>query len=125
MSEPEITTFTLEEASELLDDVRALVEQLRDAHAVMEDRHDSVMASTPTNGGGEAHQAFLDASRAANEALEALNGMGIAVRDPANGLIDFPTIRDGQLAFLCWKLGEDQIGWWHPTETGFAGRQPL
>lgn len=125
MSEPEIRTFTLEEATELLPDVRALVEQLRDAHEVMEDRHDSVMATSPTNGGGAAHQAFLEASRTSHGALEELKRLGIVVRDPANGLIDFPSIRDGRMVYLCWKLGEDAIAWWHPTETGFAGRQPL
>ncbi len=125
MSEPDIRTFSLEEANALLPEVRPLLEEMRDAHAAMERHHDEVMGSVPTNGGGEVHRAFLEASQAAARAGRALGGQGIIVRDPSTGLIDFPTIRDGELVYLCWKLGEDDIAWWHPPETGFAGRRPL
>jgi hypothetical protein len=118
-------TFTLDEARKILEDVRALADAMAEAHKVMDEHHDDVMDSIPTNGGGAVHRAFVDASRAAADALDALTSMGVIVRDPANGLLDFPTERDGARAFLCWKLGEDDIGFWHTTETGFAGRQPL
>jgi hypothetical protein len=117
--------FTLGEATALLPRVRELVETLQEAQRAMEERHDEVMSSVPTNGGGAVHRAFFDASKASSTALNELTGLGVIVRDPANGLVDFPTERDGQPAFLCWKAGEDRIAWWHPTETGFSGRQPL
>ena len=118
--------FTLEEANATLPSVIPLVEVLRDAHVVMEKLHDQVMESVPTNGGGETHRSFIDASGEAAKAMHRLNKMGVVVRDPANGLIDFPTVREGREAFLCWKLGEGgSIGFWHPPETGFAGRQPV
>jgi hypothetical protein len=41
------------------------------------------------------------------------------------GLVDFPSERDGRPIYLCWKLGEQSIGWWHEVAEGFAGRQPL
>jgi hypothetical protein len=51
---------------------------------------------------------------------------GVIVRDVRSGLIDFPWIREGTVAFLCWKLGEPRrIEWWHPTTTGIAGRRRL
>jgi len=118
--------FTLEEANATLPNVIPLLEALRDAHAVMEKLHDRVMESVPTNGGGETHQSFIDASGEAAKAMHHLNKLGVVVRDPANGLIDFPTVHDGREAFLCWKLGEgESIAFWHPPETGFAGRRPV
>jgi hypothetical protein len=117
--------FTVDEANELLPKVVPLLEASRDAHRVMEELQQRVMESVPTNGGGEAHRNFVGASREAEAALRSLHEMGIVVRDPESGLIDFPSERDGQEVFLCWRLGEDLIEWWHPPETGFAGRQPL
>jgi hypothetical protein len=57
--------------------------------------------------------------------LGALQEAGIVVRDIDRGLIDFPTIRDGEEVYLCWELGEDSIDWWHDLEDGYRGRQPL
>ena len=49
---------------------------------------------------------------------------GVDVKDPDQGLIDFPTMRRGREVLLCWKLGEgDRISYWHPVETGYAGRK--
>jgi hypothetical protein len=117
--------FALEEASALLPAVTPLLESLRAANDAMESRSEAVMESVPTNGGGAVHREFIDASRQAGRALDALNEMGVIVRDPATGLIDFPAMRDEDIVFLCWRLGEDAIAWWHPTDTGFAGREPL
>jgi hypothetical protein len=51
--------------------------------------------------------------------------MGVQVKDPAQGLLDFPAVIDGQPALLCWQVGEQRIEFWHTMEGGFAGRQPL
>ncbi len=52
--------------------------------------------------------------------------LGIELKDYSRGLIDFPTMRGGQVVLLCWQLGEgDEIQWWHEVEAGFMGRQPL
>jgi hypothetical protein len=91
----------------------------------MEERYEAVMTSVPTNGGGATHREFLDASSRAATALKELTDLGIVVRDPSSGLIDFPAERDGEEIYLCWRLGEETIAWWHPPDTGFAGRQPL
>ena len=50
---------------------------------------------------------------------------GAEVKDLDEGLIDFPALRHGETVLLCWKLGEDEIRYWHALEDGFAGRQPL
>lgn len=59
-------------------------------------------------------------------ALERLAADGIVVRDPARGLVDFPAVApSGRPYWLCWLEGEDEVGWWHWPEDGFAGRRPL
>jgi hypothetical protein len=117
--------FTVEEANGALPTVVPLLEQLRDAQRAMAERQDAVQTSAAGNGGGSAGKEFLEASQAAGSAMAALDELGILVRDPETGLIDFPAERDGEEIFLCWRLGEDAVAWWHPTDTGFAGRQPL
>jgi hypothetical protein len=58
-------------------------------------------------------------------AVEQIQEAGCVLKDLEEGLVDFPTIREGQEAYLCWKLGEQRIGYWHSLEEGFAGRKPL
>ena len=60
-----------------------------------------------------------------NERLSRLNGWGIELKGLDEGLLDFPSDRDGRVVYLCWRLGEDHIAWWHDIDVGVAGRQPL
>ena len=60
-----------------------------------------------------------------NERLERLNAWGVELKGIDEGLIDFPSDRDGRTVYLCWRLGEERIEWWHELDTGFAGRQSL
>lgn len=117
--------FTLDEANALLPQVAPLLESLRDAQQAMEEHAEAVSQAAATNGGGSAGAAYLDASRTAGHCLTTLEELGIVVRDPATGLVDFPAEREGREIFLCWRLGEDAVAWWHPTDTGFSGRQPI
>jgi len=61
-----------------------------------------------------ARQIFLD-----------LDGMGVELKDPRQGLIDFRGNRDGRVVYLCWRLGEGDIAYWHELDAGFQGRQRL
>lgn len=54
-----------------------------------------------------------------------LDDRGIVLRDIPTGLLDFPAIVSGRQAWLCWRLGEECVGFWHETDEGFAGRRPL
>lgn len=60
-----------------------------------------------------------------NVILTGITEIGIEIKDVEQGLVDFACDRNGRTVYLCWKLGEEQIGFWHETSTGFAGRQPL
>ncbi len=54
-----------------------------------------------------------------------IEGMGITLRDIADGLVDFPALVNGRQVWLCWRRGEESVGFWHPIDTGFDSRQPL
>ena len=117
--------FTLEEANASLEVVSPLVERLRAAQAVIAETHETLVESAKSNGGGEEGRDFLDAISAAGKSIGELQDAGIVVRDPMTGLIDFPSDRDGEEIYLCWRLGEERIAWWHPATSGFADRRPL
>ena len=57
--------------------------------------------------------------------LQHLESLGIVVRDLEAGLVDFPTVRDGEPAWLCWRLSDPDLAFWHTTREGFASRRPL
>jgi hypothetical protein len=59
------------------------------------------------------------------ESLGALEEMGVVVKDIDAGLIDFPSVREGEEIFLCWQLGEPDVMWWHGRDDGFRGRRPI
>jgi hypothetical protein len=71
--------------------------------------------------GRDVAAALVELSRALNE----LDAVDVVLRDVDKGLIDFPALRDGEEIYLCWLLDEEEIGFWHQPDAGFAGRQPL
>jgi len=119
--------YTVEQANAALPWVAERLQQIRDALAVLEEPAQArALEHLNTVAGGaypgrEAAAALLAVMRAATQ-LEALD---IVLRDPRQGLVDFPSIRDGDEVYLCWRLDEERVGWWHAPEAGFAGRQPL
>jgi hypothetical protein len=54
-----------------------------------------------------------------------LDERGIVLRDIPTGLLDFPAVVSGRQAWLCWRLGEERIDFWHDADEGLAGRRPL
>jgi len=59
------------------------------------------------------------------KAVASLNSMGIQLKGPLEGLIDFPSYRGSELVELCWKLGEERVEHWHRIGEGYAGRKKL
>ena len=96
------------EAESLLPTVQPLVELLR--------RRVQAFRRTPSD----------PVAREIRALLEELAGLGVEVKDPDQGLIDFRTKRDGREVYLCWKLGEGaRIMFWHDLDSGYAGRRSL
>lgn len=69
--------------------------------------------------------AVRDAVGRMHEIVVRLVEWDVTLRDINTGLIDFPALANGRPVWLCWRLGEDDIAWWHGTDEGFAGRKPL
>jgi hypothetical protein len=64
-------------------------------------------------------------ARALKSAIEQIQGIGCQLKDLDMGLVDFPTLYRDREVYLCWKLGESGIGFWHYIEDGYQGRQPI
>ena len=64
-------------------------------------------------------------SQRLQEYVAELRQLGVEPKSAPEGLVDFPSIIDGRLVYLCWKHGEPDILYWHDLDVGFAGRQPL
>jgi len=64
-------------------------------------------------------------ARHARALLEDIAEAGVHVKGVEPALLDFPAVLNGQEVYLCWRDGEPQVGWWHPIQTGMAGRQPV
>ncbi len=127
--------FTAEEANEALLEVRPLTEELvghRLALVALQERQSAVTARIAGNGGNvEPHeleevQEQLDEEVAGiARCVARIHEVGALVKDLDDGLVDFPATRDGRDVLLCWRLGEDEIGFWHGLDEGFSGRKPL
>jgi hypothetical protein len=127
--------FTLVEANEQLAQVGPLVERLvahRRAHVAALARQEELEGRIRGNGGGippaQLAGAAADVEREARSLarlVDEINDHGAQVKDLDEGLIDFPTLHQGETVLLCWRLGEDDIAWWHGVEDGFAGRRPV
>lgn len=57
--------------------------------------------------------------------VEAITDQGVMIKDIDNGIVDFPTRREGRVVLLCWMITEPDITHWHELDSGFQGRQPL
>jgi hypothetical protein len=127
--------FTPEEANAALSEVRPLVEQMvshRRAHVEALERQEELEGRIRGNGGGIPPAQLADTAaeveRLARElarSVDDLVALGVEVKDLDEGLVDFPALRRDETVLLCWKLGEDEIRFWHTVAEGFAGRQPL
>ena len=62
---------------------------------------------------------------AVHAALERIQETGCVVKDLDVGLLDFPAVINNEEVYLCWRLGEDRIRFWHRQDEGFAGRKPI
>ena len=120
--------FTLEEANqcipELTEDILAL-QALRDELAELHAELTPMFEVISLNGGDKRSHEFLRAGTQIRQTLERIANLGCHLKGLDPGLVDFPHLRDGKEVYLCWRLGEQEIRYWHETDTGFAGRKPL
>jgi hypothetical protein len=117
--------FSLDEANAALPDLRAALARMREARQVILRSAERVQASVAMNGGGPEGQEYSEAMSLLRDEVERISAEGIILRDVETGLVDFPSEREGRLVYLCWRLGEDDVAFWHDVDAGFPGRRPL
>jgi hypothetical protein len=119
--------YSVDEANGLIPKLKPLLERIRKTQdELAKDKTvAAVREKAAQNGGGLPGRQLSTLTKTLEADLRQLDEWGIVLRDPSIGLIDFLHKREGETVFLCWKLGEARVEWWHPLETGIAGRQRL
>src|SRR2546423_11190908 len=126
-------TFTPDEANNALGQVRPLAERMVELRArlgELEDEQREVVRIVAGNGSGEGvgdarTPEFAKLARELQEIVDELTLIGVQLKDPDTGLLDFPALRDGEDVLLCWQVGESAIEFWHGPEEGYAGRRRI
>ena len=127
--------FTLEEANALvpwLEETFARMMPLRQDLVQAQEQLLGLLRRRRSNGHSSSEEEITAAQREVDrltqqlqEQLKEITDRSILVRDVGRGLVDFPAYREGREVYLCWLRGEARIDYWHETNIGFAGRQPL
>jgi hypothetical protein len=124
MSDPS-RRYTAEEATALLPELTLALDRMRSARQIVLAGAERIRAGAPFDGAGGPAAEYWQALATLRREVETFAERGILLRDPQAGLLDFPAEVDGQEAYLCWRVGEERIGYWHGTQAGFSGRRPL
>jgi hypothetical protein len=120
--------FTLKEANALLEELRSLVGkmlQVRQKLLDLQPELEPVLRKVLGNGGNQVASQAAEFFEELRVLVERIQASGVELKDVNSGLLDFRSLRDGREVYLCWRYGEDDIGFWHDIDAGFAGRQPL
>lgn len=133
-----IKIFTVEKANEAIGLVKDLLRELRGIrHAIAskeididvamllsgdDQRREGKATSTAVTKDIDTFHALVEDF---HQVAKRLEEMGCELKDLDKGLVDFYAVRDGNLVYLCWKEGEEKVGYWHTLEDGFPGRKPL
>lgn len=133
--------FTVEEATALIPKLAGVMSDLR---RVLEELGTNQYAVSSLAGREGAHgqngnghnirqEGRARALKAEREEIDArlkrimdeVSSLGVEIKDVHSGLADFRSTKNGREIYLCWKVGEESIEYWHELDTGFAGRQLL
>ena len=136
--------FDLDDANAALPELRAILTTLRDERTQLIALRDEFARQTtperrasapsepgtgdPAPGAEERRrlrlrmQGVIDQMQAG---VARIDELGVTLREIETGLIDFPALVSGRQVWLCWRLGEDDVAWWHELSDGVTGRKPL
>jgi hypothetical protein len=131
--------FTIDEANQRLPLVKMIVKDIVDLYRDVQDRRDRLATVLRSRGDSaqdgvnrmyseeveQIESDILKDERTLGGFIDELKQLGIEFRDPVKGLVDFPTRIEGREVYLCWKLGEAEVHFWHDLDAGFDGRQSL
>ena len=117
--------YSVEEANALLPYLAPTLVELREKAEDATQIKETVAQAATTNGGSPKRDKWSKTLARVGELLQRVTEWELELRDVSTGLVDFPAVVDGQEAWLCWRLGEPEVSYWHPKDEGFSGRRPL
>lgn len=125
--------FTVPEANATLPLLRAILRDVTELAAVLRQRHERLMrmkeaGSTASAFAREVEELTDEHERDQERMRELeneLKGLQVVLKDYDTGLVDFPSMRDDRVVFLCWRLDEPEVAHWHELDSGFQGRKKL
>jgi hypothetical protein len=124
--------FSVAEANALLPTLVPILSRLRGNVESIRPAFEQFVALGAQGGGPKAAERLAALGRrvetlqaAIDEDLWMIDALGVELKEIQTGLIDFPTMRGGRIVYLCWKLGEGPIAFWHEVDAGFGGRRSL
>jgi hypothetical protein len=124
--------FTVDQANATLPLVRKIVADIVRQHAGWREKILELdLASSNAQAEGdhaEAQRLEREVQALAREIAgfqRELDALGIELKDPRLGLVDFPGEFNGRRILLCWRMGEPEVQFWHELDAGYSGRQPL
>ncbi len=121
--------FSLDEANGLITTLRPkllAIQRLYSHVDVLKDDARAAASASQFGGGMSGGTSYVNMLYKIGKLTTEIAETGVEMKDYSRGLIDFPHMKNGRVVCLCWQLGEDdEIGWWHETDAGFAGRQRL
>lgn len=133
--------FTVQEANDLLPDLRDTLREIRSTREEATRHHeklqvlDALWGEEVTRPGNPDHEEYARRREAISDAVRTIRrtveseirerGVRFPTGGIQHGLLDFPTSYEGRWVYLCWRLGEDRVAYWHDVAAGFAGRRPI
>ncbi|MFO0706267.1 MAG: DUF2203 domain-containing protein [Nitrospira sp.] len=120
--------FSLFEANQLIPQLQSYLSAVQQSKATLLQTRNEVQkasARAELGGGTPVGSRYVTSLQQISTHLHAIHEMGVHVKDIDMGLCDFPHMRDGRVVYLCWKLGEKEIRWWHEVTNGYKDRCPI
>ncbi|MEC7785473.1 MAG: DUF2203 domain-containing protein [Nitrospinota bacterium] len=120
--------FTLQEANSFVPQLLDLVPKIQKLSISLSNDFPDIKNAREKakwNGGSDQGVGYLALVLKYNNFMRKIDEMGCEVKGIREGLVDFPSIREGKEVYLCWRMPEKEILFWHDLNTGFAGRKPI
>jgi hypothetical protein len=124
--------FTVDEANGMLPALRPIVERILNNLESLREKSEEVVRDERLSPSSPELMKSLQRNEAIARLIQEvkclvdeINGYGCICKGIEEGLVDFPCLLGGEIVFLCWRFGEESVGYWHKIEDGFSGRKPL
>ncbi len=117
--------YSVADANALLPHLAPTLVELRAKFEEAIQIREKVAGIATTNGWSPTREEWSNTLARVAELMERIQEWELQLRDVSTGLVDFPTVIGGDPAWLCWRLGEEEVAYWHPTDEGFDSRRPL